>query len=95
MRQGLGSPIKGVLPDVPDPNIDVDYDAVSYWLQFADFYQWPHLIYYASIDELVHKMVNTNLTEVSLKMKAHNQIVHQEIKDTWSDILLKITTGIT
>ena len=95
MRKGTGSSIKGVLLEVPDPNIDVDYDAVSYWLQFADFYQWPHLIYFSSINELVHKMAHTNLTEVSLRMKAHNTVVRQQIKDTWSDILLKITSGIT
>ncbi len=91
----MGSPIKGVLSDVPDPNIDVEYDAVFYWLQFADFYQWPHLIYFSSMDELVHKMAHTNLTEVSLRMQAHNKVVRQNIKDTWSDILLKITTGVT
>ena len=91
----MGSSIKGVLPDVPDPNIDVDYDAVYYWMQFADFYQWPYLLYYSSMDELVHKMSKTNLTEVSEKMKTHNVKVRQGIKDTWSDMLLKITTGIT
>lgn len=95
MRKGTGSAITGLLPNVPDPNVDVDHEAVYYWLGFADFYQWPHLIYFSSMDELVQKMARTNLTEVSEQMRLHNQKVRQEIKNTWSDVLLKITSGVT
>ncbi len=95
MKKGLGSPIPGVLKNIPDPNNDVDHDSVKYWLGLSDFYQWPHLIYYSSIDDLVHKLVNTNLTDVSGKMKRYNMEVRRNIKSVWSDILIRISSGVT
>lgn len=36
-----------------DPNDACTPEAASAWLQFADFYQWPHLEYYDTPEELV------------------------------------------
>ena len=91
MKQPSQSAIAGVYSKVPDPNNDLDEDAVRYWLLFADFYQWPHIIHFASIEDLVDKMEAVDLAEISRRMARHNRQVRQQIKDTWSSILLNIT----
>ncbi|ELU12342.1 hypothetical protein CAPTEDRAFT_189487 [Capitella teleta] len=87
------SAIPGVVPNVPDPNNDLDEDAVRYWLKFADYYQWPNIIYYRSIEDLVNKMLHIDLDVISQRMKVHNEKVTHEVKDIWSAMLLKVTEG--
>ena len=93
MKRLSASPIGGVEDSWPDPNNDIDEDAIRYWLKFADFYQWPHIIYFDSVDDLVNKMLTVNLNNVSSSMKNYNAVVRQDIKNTWSKVLLKITEG--
>ena len=93
MKRPHRSGIPGKARDVPDPNDDTDEGAIKYWLKFADFYQWPHIIYYSSIPDLVDKLITTNLTDVSLKMQSHNIKASLQIKDAWSEVLLKVTGG--
>lgn len=92
-KTSSASLIRGLRTDIPDPNNDVDEDAVKYWLQFADFYQWPHLIYFDSVTDLVNKMLTVDLQEISRRMKEFNEKERLHIKDLWSKILLKITEG--
>ena len=90
------SAITGVLDpglNVPDPNNDLDEDAVKYWLKFADFYQWEHVIYFDSVEDLVHKMLTVDLNEISNRMKEYNAQVRHDIKEIWSRVLLKVTQG--
>ncbi len=89
LKKARKSNIKGVR-NWPDPNNDEDEDAIRHWLQFADFYQWPHFVYYNSIDDLVDKLIHTNLTQVSHNMKQYNKQARQHIQDSWSQILLKV-----
>lgn len=92
-RKEATSHIRGVIPNIPDPNNDLDEDAVKYWLKFSDFYQWPHIIYFESVDDLVQKMVTIDLKEISRRMMEYNNQVKAKIKDLWSRILLKVTEG--
>jgi len=91
MKRPHRSRILGKLPQVPDPNDDTDEGAIKYWLQYADFYQWPHIVYYSSMDDLVRKLATSNLTMISNNMAAYNVKTRLLIKNTWSDILLRIT----
>ena len=93
MKPASQSAITGVYSKVPDPNNDLDEDAVHYWLLFSDFYQWPHIIHFASVEDLADKMLTVDLNEISRRMARHNQQVRQQIKDTWSSILLNITNS--
>ena len=94
-QRAEGSDIEGVMPSVPDPNNDLDEEAVKYWLRFADFYQWPHIIYYESMEDLIDKMLTIDLKEISNRMKEHNIKVRQDLKDLWSKVILKITEGVS
>ena len=88
MRRSSASSLPGVI-QAPDPNNDVDQDAIKFWLKYADFYQWPHITYYDSVEDLVTKLATTDLKAVSDRMKEHNAEVRQEIKNVWSKMLLK------
>jgi hypothetical protein len=82
------SVIPGVLTsDIPDPNNEFDRNAIRYWLQFSDFYQWPHIIYFNSTDDLAKKLMNTNLIEVSQNMKIYNANVTKTLHEKWRQIL--------
>ena len=94
MKQSFKSAILGLYPKVPDPNNDMDEDAVRYWLKFADFYQWPHIIYFDSVDDLVEKMMTVDLNEISRRMAVFNNKTRLSIKDSWSQVLLKITRDL-
>ncbi|CAF1339882.1 unnamed protein product [Didymodactylos carnosus] len=85
-----GSVIRGVEKDMPDPNNDYDIAAVKYWLKFADFYQWPHIILYESIEDLIQKLETTDLMAVSAKMKTYNEDVKLDLLNKWNGILKRI-----
>ncbi|CAF1319404.1 unnamed protein product [Adineta steineri] len=73
-----GSHIKGVLPDVPDPNDDRNRTSIRYWLNFSDFYQWPHITYYESTDDLVQKLSTTNFDVIIMY---ECELVNQQLTD--------------
>ncbi|CAF1288151.1 unnamed protein product [Adineta steineri] len=85
--------IPGVLAsDIPDPNNEFDRKAIRYWLQFSDFYQWPHITYFNSIDDLTMKLTSTNLTEISRNMKIYNIDLKQKLFQQWNHILQRISS---
>jgi len=81
------SNIKGVLTNVPDPNNDRDRTAIRYWLNFSDFYQWPHIIYYESTDDLIKKLNTTNFAMISKRMKEYNKQFGKNLLQKWKQIL--------
>ncbi|UJR19357.1 hypothetical protein I4U23_022486 [Adineta vaga] len=85
------SVISGVLSsDIPDPNNEFDINAIRYWLKFSDFYQWPHITYFDSTEDLAQKLINTNLDEISTKMKIYNQNLTETLHEKWRRILKNI-----
>ncbi|CAF3599113.1 unnamed protein product [Rotaria socialis] len=87
-KLGNASRISGVLgPDIPDPNNDLDRDAIRYWLKFSDFYQWPHIIYFNSTDDLLIKLKTTNFQQVSENMKVYNANLRKHLFEQWRQIL--------
>jgi hypothetical protein len=88
------STIPGVLgPDIPDPNNEFDRGAIRYWLNFSDFYQWPHITYYNSTDDLAMKLTTTNLVEISENMKIYNENLKRSLHDQWRQIIERISEG--
>ncbi len=69
---------------------EFDRNAIRYWLQFSDFYQWPHITYFNSIDDLAIKLITTNLPEVSRNMKKYNANVKKTLHEQWRQILERI-----
>ena len=48
------------------PNVDMakDPEAESYWLQFADFFYWPHVTYFDNFKDLERKLENANFSKI-------------------------------
>ena len=48
------------------PNVDMteDPEAESYWLQFADFFYWPHVTYFDDFKDLERKLDNANFNKI-------------------------------
>ncbi|UJR08081.1 hypothetical protein I4U23_012358 [Adineta vaga] len=84
------SHIDGILTNVPDPNNDRNESSIRYWLKFSDFYQWPHIIYFESIDDLIQKLSSTDFDMISKKMKKYNEKVRRNLLKKWKNILQKI-----
>ncbi|CAF3443344.1 unnamed protein product [Rotaria socialis] len=78
---------------IPDPNNEVDYSAIHYWLKYADFYQWPHITYFNSIDDLTSKLIHTNLTFISEQMLEYNHKKKFELLQRWKIILNRLSTS--
>lgn len=78
---------------IPDPNNEFDYSAIRYWLKYADFYQWPHITYFNSIDDLVLKLIHTNLTDISERMSEYNRKKKFELLQHWKVILNRLSTS--
>ncbi|CAF2048483.1 unnamed protein product [Rotaria magnacalcarata] len=78
---------------IPDPNNEVDYSAIRYWLKYADFYQWPHITYFNSIDDLTSKLMQTNLTFISERMLEYNHKKKFELLQHWKIILNRLSTS--
>ena len=91
---------KDKLPDMNDlrsihpysPNIDmsVDAEAESYWLQFADFYEWPHIQYFDSYDHLKKILPNTQFESIHSVMKQELVIRQNIVLDKWCNIVQRI-----
>ncbi|CAF0897510.1 unnamed protein product [Adineta steineri] len=77
---------------IPDPNNEYDYSSIRYWLQYADFYQWPHITYFNSTDDLTLKLLNTNLTYISQQMSVYNHKKKLNLLQQWKTILARIST---
>lgn len=77
---------------IPDPNNEYDHSAIHYWLKYADFYQWPYITYFDSIDDLAWKLTHTNLTFISEQMSKYNLKKREEVLSQWKVILERISS---
>ena len=80
------SKIPGVV-DEPDPNNDKDRAAVQFWIKFSDFYEWPHVQYYESYEDLLSKLSKANFKEISNNMKAYNVQFKTQLIEKWKKVL--------
>jgi len=51
-------------PYSPNVGMDKDREAEFYWLQFADFFHWPHIVYFDDFKDLEKKLGKVNLSEI-------------------------------
>lgn len=64
------------------PNSE-EYSAFSYWLQYADYYQWPFVTVFDSYEDLFTKLKNVDLKRISEKMKQHNLVKEADLLNNW------------
>jgi len=74
-------------PYSPNSN---DYKAISYWLQFADYYLWPFVTTFDSFEDLLQKLKKADLSAISSKMKAHNLVREADLLNNWCQLTKSI-----
>jgi hypothetical protein len=73
-----------------DPNDYLNIESVEHWLQYSDFYdaEWmPYIIYFSSLEELNTLVENTDLQDVSYKMKIFNDLRKEKIYKLWNNLI--------
>jgi len=70
-----------------DPNDVLDPVSLRYWLKFADFYQWPGIVYFQSWEDLVTKATTTDLMKISAIMRNYKRKETRKTFKTWEDVM--------
>ena len=73
-----------------DPNDDFTDDAALAWLQLSDFYQWPHITTFGSLDDLGAVVRNADLDAIADGMRLHNAQTKARVSRQWAAILDRI-----
>ena len=61
-----------------------------YWLQFSDFYDWPHVQYFDDYNHLKELLLNTNFTLVRDLMREEMELRKLQVTRGWCEIIHKI-----
>jgi hypothetical protein len=69
-------------------------EAIKYWIAFADFYQWPHIVQFNGFDDLMAKLAEADLGVISRAMKAHNLKAKAELVFTWQRLFERMFHGL-
>jgi len=77
------------LSHAPNPNTNSDA-SFSFWLDFADWFTFPHIQLFDSFEHLMDLLESAELFEISRKMRSHNIDQRQELVDTWKQIFAKM-----
>lgn len=75
--------------NLSDPNNDHDERAVFEWLEHADFYTFPHVLYWDSPEDLVELAAgrSIDLALVSHRMRMYNLDQGRVIRRQWKSVL--------
>jgi len=67
-----------------------DVESEMYWLQFSDFYDWPHIQYFDDLNELKKKLLQADFQSIHKKMKEETEIRGLQLNSGWCDVIKKI-----
>ena len=70
-------------PYSPNLEAEDDNEAEYYWLQFADFYQWPHITYFDNVGDLKRKLKEANFNKIHKLMVIENEQRKKELLYNW------------
>ena len=82
--------LKSIHPYSPNLDMAEDAEAESYWLQLADFYEWPHIKYFDSYDELKELLLTARFESIHAAMKQELVIRKDTVMNQWCNIVQKI-----
>ncbi len=68
-------------------------EAMDFWLQYSDFYQFPHVTVFESYPQSVHAIETANLQLISQRMDAFNKQDIAQTTHKWKQILKTVHEG--
>jgi replicative DNA helicase len=71
-------------------DIQEDPEAEMYWLQLADFYDFPHTQLYDSYQHLRELLLAADLKEIHNMMKAEVEVKGLQVNRKWCDIIERL-----
>lgn len=74
------------------PNVDYleDVESEMYWLQYSDFYDWPHVQYFDDYQHLKHLLLNVNYKSISDAMKQELVRQRKQVTLQWCKVINNI-----
>ena len=71
------------------PNVDFaeDPEAEMYWMQMADFYEWPHIQYFNNLPHLKTLLQTSNFSAIHHSMKTELRRRQQKVTESVCDII--------
>ena len=60
-----------------------DQESEYYWLQFSDFYQWPHIVYFDDIPDLERKLESADFNKMHDLMVLENEKRKETLMYNW------------
>ena len=71
------------------PNVDFaeDPEAEMYWMQMADFYEWPHIQYFNDLPHLKTLLQTSNFSAIHHSMKTELRRRKQKVTESVCDII--------
>merc|ERR1712083_662315 len=75
------------------PNIDFaeDTEAEMYWLQYADFYDWPHIQHFDNLEHLKEMLLMADLDSIHQLMIDELKFRKFKVTQNWCDISDRIS----
>lgn len=99
-RTGLGLKDSEMIPhpnsiNPYSPNLQEheDKEAEYYWLQYADFFQWPHLTYFDDFKDLERKLEEADFDKIHKLMMEENERFTNRLTNNWCKVFNKIEKG--
>ena len=86
----LGEPPQHPLSHFPYSPEDRSREAEEYWLQFSDFYDWPHITTFNSWEELIVKLDEANFGEIHEAMVKASEARNARVVTLVQDILSQV-----
>ena len=77
------------------PNVEAkdDLEAEYYWMQFADFFQWPHVVHFDDFKDLERKLEAADFNKIhKLMVETLNQR-KEELLRNWCKVINSIQEG--
>ena len=93
INQGPARPKHPANPHPYSPNVDfkdtahIGPESEMYWLQFADFYDLPHITHFDTIEDLVVKLNHANFSEIHAKMMEENRFRKHFLLEQWCSVI--------
>ena len=75
------------------PNMLNDVESEFYWLQLADFSQWPHITYFDDFKDLEEKLLTADFEKIHRLMVEENKRRRSELENNWCKVFKKMEKG--
>ena len=85
-----GEGVKSIHPYSPNVDMWKDAESESYWLQFADFYDWPHIQYFDNYQHLKSLLTNSKFTDIHQSMVKELSVRKHEVTTEWCNVINRI-----